>query len=91
MSELQEIVFDMQPEEGRPEVRSKSSDFRKFPNIKDKRKVKPVKVSPYKRKFVVSRPKTSLEVRNEVQNKRNKARIYSVDYSNRSKTPVEGF
>ena len=53
--------------------------------------MKQVKASPYKRKFVQSRPKTSLEIRNEVQIKRNKARIYSVDFSNRSKTPVESY
>jgi hypothetical protein len=95
VSELQEIVSFRQPEEEHSAGRSKSSDFRKFPNLKDKKKLKNKlpKTSPYKKKWTASRPKSSLEVRMDSGSnvRRNKARIYSVDFQQRSRTPVENY
>lgn len=93
VSELQEIVIHIQPEEESSACRSKSSDFRKFPNLKDKRNNRQAKnkISPYKKKFISPRPKTSLELRNDNVVKKNKARVYSLDFQFRSKTPAENY
>ena len=95
VSELQEIVKNMQPEEEPSAGRSKSTDFRKFPNLKDKKNVKGkvTKTSPYKKKWASPRPKTSFEVRVEgnTKTRKNRARVYSLDFQARSKTPVESY
>ncbi|OMJ69809.1 hypothetical protein SteCoe_32371 [Stentor coeruleus] len=87
VSELQEI-----PEEEPSAARSKSSDFSKFPHLKDKKHQKTKqKVSPYKRQFVSPRPKTSLEIRTQGSSKKNKGRGCSLDLQTRSRTPVENY
>ena len=53
--------------------------------------MKNIKPSPYKRKFVSPRPKSSLEVRVENGSKRNRGRVYSMDMQSRSKTPIENY